>query len=75
MIKSKEIKAIVVAVNIYREGKNAIYGEDVTTLSLDDESVGGFFDIRQEQGQISLNLEEIEIIHIQAKAMLKDYEP
>lgn len=67
-------KTTVMAVSIHRPGENPYYGVDVTMLSLEDESGGGFFVLKQLDKEIRIELEEIEAIHQAAKKMLEDYE-
>lgn len=67
--------ATVTAVTVHRVADNPIYGEGTTKIELDDESAGGFFQIRQGDHVIRVELDELKMILEQATEMLERYSP
>lgn len=68
------IKSMTTEIAIYRSGTNPIYGEESTRLILTDEAAGAFFLVRQDGGEVRLQLDEIAAIYNHAKKMSQDYE-
>ena len=70
-------KFVPTQLHLYREGDNAIFGESVTTLRLDDEAGGVFLTIAQDEsdfgpgGELRFDFDEIDSLFA-AIQQLKD---
>jgi hypothetical protein len=55
------------------DDRNPIFGEGVTTITIDDEAAGGFIVLTQEEQTIKVDLEELQLITKTAMRMLAAY--
>jgi hypothetical protein len=55
------------------DDRNPIYGEGVTTITIDDEACGGYIVLTQDDQTIKLDLEELQLITKTAMRMLAQY--
>lgn len=75
-----KFKTFVERVNLYREGDNPIFGNSVISVTVDDESSGPFFSLRQcnddLNGELRLDFDEVKPLFELLKKMMKggDYE-
>jgi len=71
-------KTCVKEVSVFLEGDNPIFGESVTSVSVDDEAGGGFLVIKQdastENGSIRLSIEELQKIVEVGTKLIEDYD-
>lgn len=79
MSKTK-YKAFTERVNLYKDGDNPIFGNSVTTATINDEAGGPYFILSQSRdgwnGELHLDFEEVEPLFELLKKMMKecDYE-
>lgn len=75
-MSEKKFKTFVERVNLYREGDNPIFGESVISVTIDDESGGPFFCLKQSQdnynGELRLDFSEVEPLFELLKKMMKE---
>ena len=71
------IKTTIIEVSIHEESENAVYGEGVIKMRLEDEAAGGFFSLRQDRDdlkqKVEMTIEEIRVVHLNASDMLEAY--
>lgn len=72
------IKTTIISVSVHNEHQNAIFGEGVTHVILEDEAAGGFIQLKQcddnsEVGSLRLDIDELDAIHDAAHMLLKQY--
>ena len=76
----RKLNAVTTQMVIYPIGKNPIYDEESTTITITDEAGGPFIELSQlsdttsEPNTIRLELEELDMIHIKSYEMLRRYE-
>jgi hypothetical protein len=74
-------KTTATEVTVHRAGENPIFGEGATRVRLDDEAGGLFFVLEQSRDdcdglqRIRVDPEELELIAITARTMLRFAEP
>lgn len=72
------VKTTILSVSVHHDTENAIFGEGITHVSIEDEAAGGFIRLCQvdsaDTGSIILDIEELDAIHEAAHMMLKQYE-
>jgi hypothetical protein len=69
------IRTITTAMQIYRKGDHAVYGETAITIRVEDESAGWFFVIEDHKGaQIRVDLDELRALLACAEEMAKQEE-
>jgi hypothetical protein len=74
-MKEKEPKweTTTIAVSVHRSDQNALFGENVTHVLLEDEAGGCFVILKQDDIQMRLDIDElVEILRV-AKEMQKNY--
>ena len=69
---SKYITSIISTV-VHMDDRNPIFGEGVTTITIDDEAAGGYIVLTQDDQTIKLDLEELQLITKTAMKMLTQY--
>lgn len=75
-----KFKTFVERVNLYKDGDNPVFGNSVTTVTINDDGGGPYFILSQSRdewdGKIYLDFEEIEPLFELLKKMIKecDYE-
>jgi len=69
---SKYITSVVSTV-VHMDDRNPIFGEDITTITIDDEACGGFIVLTQNEQTIRLDPEELQLIAKTAMKMLAQY--
>lgn len=72
------IKTTILSVSVHRDGSNAIFGEGVTHVSIEDEGGGGFIRLCQSDesntsGSFRFDLDELDAIQKAAHMLLKQY--
>jgi hypothetical protein len=79
-VSKTKYKTFTERVNLYKDGDNPIFGNSVTTVTINDESGGPYFILAQSRdgwsGELHLDFEEIEPLFEIMKKMMKecDYE-
>ena len=69
---SKYITSTISTV-VHMDDRNPLYGEGVTTITIDDEAAGGYIVLTQDDQTIKLDLEELQLITKTAMRMLAQY--
>lgn len=69
---SKYITSIVSTV-VHMDDRNPLFGEDITTITIDDEACGGFIVLSQNEQTIKFDLDELQLITKTAIKMLAAY--
>lgn len=69
---SKYITSVISTV-VHMNDRNPIFGEDVTTITIDDEAAGGYIVLTQEEQTIKVDLDELQLITKTAMKMLAQY--
>ena len=75
MSKTK-YKTFTERVNLYREGDNPIFGESVISVTIEDESAGPYFTVKQSsddfRGELRLDFAEVKPLFELMQKMMKD---
>lgn len=71
-------KAMPLVMAVYRNGQNPVFGEGVTHIEIEDEGAGAFIRLKQsddrlKEGEVILDLEELQAIANVAQEMAKAY--
>ena len=69
---SKYITSIISTV-VHMDDRNPIYGEGVTTITIDDEACGGYIVLTQDDQTIKVDPDELQLITKTAMRMLAAY--
>ena len=75
-----KFKTFVERVNLYKEGDNPVFGDSVTTVTINDDAGGPYLILAQSRdhssGELHLDFEEVEPLFELLKKMIKecDYE-
>ena len=69
---SKYITSTISTV-VHLDDRNPIYGEGVTTITIDDEAAGGYIVLTQDDQTIKLDPDELQLITKTAMRMLAAY--
>lgn len=69
---SKYITSTISTV-VHLDDRNPIFGDGVTTITIDDEAAGGYIVLTQDDQTIRLDLEELQLITKTAMKMLAQY--
>jgi len=75
-MSEKKFKTFVERVNLYKEGDHPIFGESVTRVTIDDQTGGPYFVLKQSQddfeGELRLDFSEVEPLFKLMKNMMKN---
>jgi hypothetical protein len=55
------------------DDRNPIFGDDITTITIDDDACGGYIVLTQNEQTIKLDPEELQLITKTAMKMLANY--
>jgi hypothetical protein len=55
------------------DDRNPIFGEDITTITIDDDATGGFIVLSQNEQTIKIDPDELQLITKTAMKMLANY--
>ena len=66
-----QMKHCIVALSVYRENDNPMFGETATHVTLEDEGAGCFVTIKQESGTLRFDFDEFEEV-VKAVNVLKE---
>jgi hypothetical protein len=55
------------------DDRNPVFGDDITTITIDDEAAGGFIVLSQNEQTIKIDPEELQLITKTAMKMLANY--
>ena len=69
---SKYITSTISTV-VHLDDRNPIYGEGVTTITIDDEAAGGYIVLTQDDQTIKLDPDELQLITKTAMKLLAQY--
>jgi len=69
---SKYITSVVSTV-VHMDDRNPIFGEDITTITIDDDATGGFIVLSQNEQTIKIDPDELQLITKTAMKMLANY--
>jgi hypothetical protein len=69
---SKYITSIISTV-VHLDDRNPIFGDDITTITIDDEACGGFIVLTQNEQTIKLDRDELQLVTKTAMKMLANY--
>ncbi len=69
---SKYITSVISTV-VHMDDRNPIFGDDITTITIDDEACGGFIVLTQNEQTIRLDPDELQVIAKTAIKMLANY--
>ncbi len=69
---SKYITSVISTV-VHMDDRNPIFGDDITTITIDDEACGGFIVLTQNEQTIRLDPDELQLIAKTAIKMLANY--
>lgn len=69
---SKYITSTISTV-VHMDDRNPIFGDDVTTITIDDEACGGFIVLSQNDQTIKVDIEELQLITKTAIKLLAAY--
>jgi len=69
---SKYITSIVSTV-VHMDDRNPVFGEDIITVTIDDEACGGFIVLTQNEQTIRVDPDELQLIAKTARKLLAQY--
>jgi len=69
---SKYITSVVSTV-VHMDDRNPVFGEDIITVTIDDEACGGFIVLTQNEQTIRVDPDELQLITKTAMKMLSKY--
>ena len=69
---SKYITSIISTV-VHLDDRNPIFGDDITTITIDDDACGGYIVLTQNEQTIKVDLDELQLITKTAMKMLSQY--
>jgi len=69
---SKYITSVISTV-VHMDDRNPIFGDDITTITIDDDACGGYIVLTQNEQTIKLDPEELQLITKTAMKMLANY--
>lgn len=68
-----EYKTTITQVTIHKADDSAVFGESATRIKLEDEGAGGYLVIEQEDGSIRVDLEELELVIVEARKIMAQF--
>ena len=69
---SKYITSVISTV-VHMDDRNPIFGDEIITITIDDESSGGFIVLTQNEQTIKVDPDELQLITKTAMKMLAQY--
>ena len=69
---SKYITSVISTV-VHMDDRNPVFGEGVTTITIDDEAAGGFIVLTQDEQTIKVDPDELQLITKTAMKLLANY--
>ena len=69
---SKYITSVVSTV-VHMDDRNPIFGDDITTITIDDEACGGYIVLTQNEQSIKIDPDELQLIAKTAMKLLANY--
>ena len=69
---NKYITSIISTV-VHLDDRNPIFGDDITTITIDDEACGGFIVLTQNEQTIRLDPKELQLVTKTAMKLLAQY--
>ncbi len=69
---SKYITSIISTV-VHLDDRNPIFGDDITTITIDDDACGGYIVLTQNEQTIRVDLDELQLIAKTAMKLLAQY--
>lgn len=69
---SKYITSIISTV-VHLDDRNPIFGEDIITITIDDEACGGYIVLTQNDKTIKIDPDELQLIAKTARKLLANY--
>jgi hypothetical protein len=69
----KKYKVTPLKMAVHRDGVNAVFGESVIHVSVDDLAGGGFIKVQQGEHEIDFEIEDLEQVLVVAKQLLDAY--
>lgn len=69
---SKFVTSIISTV-VHLDDRSPVFGDDITTITIDDEACGGFIVLSQNHQTIKVDLEELQLITKTAIKLLAAY--
>jgi len=69
---SKYITSIISTV-VHMDDRNPIFGDDITTITIDDDAAGGYIVLSQNEQTIKIDPDELQLIAKTAMKMLANY--
>ena len=68
-----EYKTTITQVTIHKADDSPVFGESATRIKLEDESCGAYLIIEQDGGSITLDPEELDLIVVEAKKLMAQF--
>jgi len=69
---SKYITSIISTV-VHMDDRNPVFGDEIITITIDDEAAGGFIVLTQNEQTIKIDPDELQLITKTAMKMLANY--
>ena len=69
---SKYITSVISTV-VHMDDRNPIFGDDITTITIDDEACGGYIVLTQNEQSIKIDPDELQLIAKTAMKLLANY--
>ncbi len=69
---SKYITSVISTV-VHMDDRNPIFGDDITTITIDDDAAGGYIVLSQNEQTIKIDPDELQLIAKTAIKMLANY--
>jgi hypothetical protein len=69
------MKTTCISVAIHQDDQNAIFGEGVITVTLEDEAAGAFLILSDGENKIRIDMDELEAVTVAAQNLIAGYEP
>ena len=69
-----EYKTTITQVTVHKADESAVFSESRTNIKLEDEGAGGYLVIEQEDGSIRVDPEELELIIVEARKLMAQFE-
>lgn len=69
---SKYITSIISTV-VHMDDRNPVFGEDIITVTVDDDAAGGYIVLTQNEQSIKIDPDELQLIAKTAMKMLAQY--
>jgi hypothetical protein len=63
----------IISTVVHLDDRNPIFGDDIITITIDDEAAGGFIVLTQNEQTIKIDPDELQLITKTAMKMLANY--